>query len=70
MKVKKSELLNALKAYLKAAETLKGEKDASIIKWRAEYNGDPYGNESAGKSAIVSRDIKKQSEWQHATIVC
>ena len=69
MKVKKSELLNALKADLKAADTLKGEQDASIAKWRAEYNGDPYGNESKGKSAIVSRDIKKQSEWQHATIV-
>jgi hypothetical protein len=69
MKVKKSELLSALKADLKAAEILKREQDTAIIKWRAEYNGDPYGNEQKGKSAIVSRDIKKQSEWQHATIV-
>lgn len=69
MKVKKAELLSALKADLKAAETLKREQDTAIFKWKAEYNGDPYGNEQKGKSAIVSRDIKKQSEWQHATIV-
>jgi hypothetical protein len=69
MKVKKAELLSALKADLKAAEILKREQDSAIWKWKAEYNGDPYGNEQKGKSAIVSRDIKKQSEWQHATIV-
>lgn len=69
MKIKKAELLNALKADLKAADLLKRDQDGLIAKWRAEYNGDPYGNERKGKSAIVSRDIKKQSEWQHATIV-
>ena len=69
MKIKKAELLNALKADLKAAEVLKNEQDGYIARWRSEYNGDPYGNEKTGKSAIVSRDIKKQSEWQHATIV-
>jgi len=69
MKVKKAELLSALKADLKAAELLKREQDTAIFKWKAEYNGEPYGNEQKGKSAIVSRDIKKQSEWQHATIV-
>lgn len=69
MKIKKAELLSALKADLKAADLLKRDQDAVIAKWKAEYNGDPYGNEKKGKSAIVSRDIKKQSEWQHATIV-
>lgn len=69
MKIKKAELLSALQADLKAAEPLKNEQDALISKWKAEYNGEPYGNEQKGKSAIVSRDIKKQSEWQHATIV-
>ena len=69
MKVKKAELLSALKADLKASEILKREYDTAIFKWKAEYNGEPYGNEQKGKSAIVSRDIKKQSEWQHATIV-
>lgn len=69
MKVKKNELLNAFKADLKSADNLKQTQDSLIAKWKAEYNGDPYGNEQKGKSAIVSRDIKKQSEWQHATIV-
>ena len=69
MKVKKATLLNALKADLKAAETLKKTQDGQIEKWKSEYNGEPYGNEQKGKSRIVSRDIKKQSEWQHATIV-
>ena len=69
MNIKKAELLSALKADLKAADLLKRDQDAIMSKWKADYNGDPYGNEKKGKSAIVSRDIKKQSEWQHATIV-
>jgi hypothetical protein len=69
MKVKKNELLKAFKSDLKSADLLKRDQDGRISKWKAEYNGDPYGNEKKGKSAIVSRDIKKQSEWQHATIV-
>ena len=69
MKINKEELLSALKADLKASEILKKEQDTLVYKWRSEYNGDPYGNEVKGKSAIVSRDIKKQSEWQHASII-
>ena len=69
MKVNKTKLLNALKADLKSSEILKTTQDASIAQWKSEYNGEAYGNEQKGKSAIVSRDIKKQSEWQHATIV-
>lgn len=69
MKINKAEILNALKADLKASEILKKDQDIKIATWKREYNGEPYGNEVKGKSAIVSRDIKKQSEWQHATIV-
>ena len=69
MKLNKSELLKALNADLKAAEVLKKDQDALIQKWRKEYDGEPYGNEQEGRSRIVSRDIKKQSEWQHASIV-
>ena len=69
MKIDKSKLLSALKADLKSSERLKVTQDAAIAQWKAEYDGKPYGNEKKGKSAIVSRDIKKQSEWQHATIV-
>lgn len=69
MKINKAEILKALKSDLKSSEVLKQTQDGKIAKWKAEYNGEPYGNEAKGKSAIVSRDIKKQSEWQHATIV-
>lgn len=69
MNINKSALLSALKSDLKAAEVLKNNTDAKIKQWRDEYDGRPYGNEVAGKSAIVSRDIKKQSEWQHASIL-
>lgn len=65
----KKELLNALKEDLRAATLLRNDLDSKIKRWRAEYNGDPYGNEQKGKSQIVSRDIKKQSEWQHASII-
>ena len=69
MKINKAQLLNSLKADLKSSEVLKKVQDSLIAGWKAEYNGEPYGNETNGKSKIVSRDIKKQSEWQHATIV-
>ena len=36
--------------------------------WRNETNGMPYGNEEAGKSKIVSKDIKKQLEWMLPTL--
>lgn len=69
MKINKAEILAALKSDLKAADLLKKDQDACIAKWKAEYHGEPYGNEVKGKSAIVSRDIKKQSEWQHASLL-
>jgi hypothetical protein len=69
MKINKAVILESLKADLKGAELLKRDQDAKIAKWKSEYSGLPYGNEVKGNSAIVSRDIKKQSEWQHATIV-
>ena len=69
MKVKTNEILQAMKADLKAAEVLKKELDVKIEGWKNAYDGKPYGNEEKGKSAIVSRDIKKQSEWQHASII-
>lgn len=65
----KKKILQALKADLKSAETLRKDLDAKIEVWRNEYDGKPYGNEQKGKSSIVSRDIKKQDEWQHASII-
>mgnify|MGYP000654571163 CR=1 FL=1 len=69
MNINKQELLKSLQADLKSAEVLKNDLDAKISDWRNAYEGKPYGNEEEGKSKIVSRDIKKQSEWQHASVV-
>ncbi len=66
--VKTSDVLAALKADLKAAEIKKKQLDGKIQIYRNEYDGKPYGNEAKGRSEIVSRDIKKQSEWLHASI--
>lgn len=68
-KLDKNAILQAFKADLKAAEPMKATNDAKIREWRDGYEGNPYGNEAKGKSAIVSRDIKRQSEWQHASLV-
>ena len=65
----KNKILKAFKADLKSAEALRSDLDGKIEVWRSEYDGKPYGNEQKGKSAIVSRDIKKQDEWQHASII-
>ena len=67
-KLTKSEILSALKADMKSADTLRLEVESKVEQWKKEYDGKPYGNEEKGKSAIVSRDIKRQDEWQHASV--
>jgi hypothetical protein len=69
IKVNTSEILRVLKADFEAAKRLRYRNDDKIRRWRKEYNGEPYGNERKGRSAIVARIIKKQSEWQHASLV-
>ena len=69
MKVNKKQLLKAFKADLKSAEPMHDDLQGKIEGWLDAYSGKAYGNEQKGKSAIVSRDIKKQSEWQHSTII-
>jgi hypothetical protein len=64
----KKQLLTAFKADMKAADTLRLEAVANRDEWRDQYNGEPYGNEQSGKSELVSRDIKRQDEWQHASV--
>lgn len=68
-KISRTKLLNALKADLKSAETLRKDTDGKISEWSDAFDGRPYGNESPGKSAIISKDIKKQAAWQHASII-
>ena len=64
----KSKILKDFKADMKSADTLRLEMVANVETWRDAYNGAPYGNEQSGKSSIVSRDIKRQDEWQHASV--
>ncbi len=64
----KKQLLTAFKADMQSADSLRQEAVVNRDEWRAQYNGDPYGNEEKGKSSIVSRDIKRQDEWQHASV--
>lgn len=69
MKINKHEILKALKADFKAAETLQKDTLTKVDQWRREFNGEPYGNEVKGKSQIVSKDIKKQAEWLHPSLL-
>ena len=63
-KINKAELLSALKKDFRASDILQKEWLGKRDSWLAETFGRPYGNEVKGKSAIVSKDIKKQLEWQ------
>jgi hypothetical protein len=63
-KVNKTDLLAALKADMRSAETMQKEWLEKREVWIAETYARPYGNEVKGKSAIVSHDIKKQLDWQ------
>ena len=65
----KNKILKGMKADLRDAETARQEHDARIREWKDAYNGKKYGNEVKGKSEIVSRDIKKQDEWLHPSIL-
>ena len=67
-KLKESEILEFLKEDLKAATPLHNEAVGKVKEWRKQYKGEPYGNEQDGKSKIVSRDIRRADEWQHAAI--
>ena len=68
-KVTTSEMLKTFKADLRSAELQRRDLDGKIDKWKNEYDGKPYGNEVKGRSSIVSRDGKRQGEWQHATLI-
>ena len=61
-----------LKSLQQDYEKSKAYNDAwhkKIEKWTNEYMGRKYGNERKGKSQIVTRDIKKHSEWLQASIL-
>lgn len=64
-----NELLVNLKADKQSADSHKATWDSRREIWIKESNGEPYGNETKGKSTIVARDIKKAESWQHAAII-
>ena len=66
---KESTIFKALQSDFEAAKQLRTEWDGKIADWKDWYNGEPYGNEKKNRSKIVSRDIKRQNEWQHPTII-
>lgn len=68
MKINKADLLKTLKQDLKAAQDMKAGIDTRVAERRDVYAGSLYGNEEEGKSKIVVKLAKRQSEWGHATI--
>ena len=62
-KLTKSEILSALKADMKSADTLRTTMETKVEGWKGEYDGKPYGNEEKGKSSLVSRDIPENQIW-------
>ena len=69
MAVDKNKLLQALKGDLKSSEPLKKQWDIRRLEWVNAHNGAAYGNEQEGRSRIVSKDVKKQSEWSIPSLV-
>ena len=63
MKVNKADLLKTLKQDLSSAKDMKATIDQRVAERRDIYNGKLYGNEEEGKSKIVVKLAKRQSEW-------
>ena len=65
----KKQALSDFKKDFNSAENSKSQIMEKIREWRNTYNGELYGNEVDGRSKMISRDIKKQSEWQQAELL-
>ena len=64
----KSEILNDVKKELKRAISAKTTIEGKISGWNDDYDGKGYGNEVAGRSSMVMKDVAKQIEWQKPNI--
>lgn len=62
-------VLRALQGDYELCKSYNKKWHSLIDEWTDEYMGKPYGNEKEGKSRIVTRDIKKHSEWLQASIL-
>ena len=66
---KENKILKDLQYDYEHSKAYNEEWHRRMNKWTDEYMGRPYGNEVKGKSTIVTRDIKKFSEWLQASIL-
>lgn len=66
---KENKILEALQSDYEKSKPYNESWHKKIDKWTDEYMGRKYGNEKKGKSSIVTRDIKKHSEWLQASIL-
>ena len=62
-------ILNTFKNNYDAAKHYTNAWVQRMDKWKREYFGLPYGNEVEGRSKIVSKEIKKYSEWLQSSIL-
>lgn len=68
-KLSKKDILSIVKSDYSAAKHYTAIQMTKIAKWRKEYNGCLYGNESKGKSPYVNREIKKHSAWLQSSLI-
>jgi hypothetical protein len=68
-KLSEATVLKICKTNFTDANTHRIVWDEKIKEWRRAYNAEPYGNEEPYKSQMVSRDIRRQSEWLVPTLV-
>ena len=66
---KQEELLSTFKNDFELSMPYQQAQLEKVASWRQAYNGEPYGNETKDSSSLVSRDIKKQIEWEHANLM-
>jgi hypothetical protein len=70
VKLSERDLIGIIKAH--RADSL-GSEDSDLTSQRAEsmnrYHGRPYGNEVAGRSQIVSRDLAEAVDWALPAVV-
>lgn len=62
-------ILNTFKNNYDSAKHYTNAWVQRMDKWKREYFGLPYGNEVEGRSKIVSKEIKKYSEWLQSSIL-
>lgn len=63
------DILDKLKSDYNNSSSAHSAQMAKIRRYRSTYNAELYGNEEEGKSKIVSKDARRQSEWLYASLM-